>query len=174
MSLIHKKCLVLSVILENKGSGQKSGSIHREAAHQCLFYLTTFNAFMFSRARLLKRLISDSVTFWSGQWITLHQDHQRSGPDHLVRPLCRVQVGAPDFHPCDKIISEITTNGSAVLCVRRCMKTFEVEFGPDHKEFSRINPQDTIFTSYVYSPGKTSWKHPKWMFSTCRTVGMVT
>lgn len=35
----------------------------------------------------------------------------------------------------------------------RCIKTFEVEFSSDYKEFSRINHQDTIFTSYVYSPG---------------------
>ncbi|KAA8592734.1 hypothetical protein FQN60_018189 [Etheostoma spectabile] len=34
----------------------------------------------------------------------------------------------------------------------KCIKTFEVEFSTDHKEFSRINTQDTIFTSYVYSP----------------------
>ncbi|KAK5871312.1 hypothetical protein PBY51_004199 [Eleginops maclovinus] len=34
----------------------------------------------------------------------------------------------------------------------KCIKTFEVEFSPGHKEFSRINTQDTIFTSYVYSP----------------------
>ncbi|XP_034068644.1 alpha-L-iduronidase isoform X1 [Gymnodraco acuticeps] len=34
----------------------------------------------------------------------------------------------------------------------KCIKTFEVEFSPDHEEFSRINTQNTIFTSYVYSP----------------------
>lgn len=43
------------------------------------------------------------------------------------------------------------------LCICRCIKTFEVEFRPEHKEFSRINPQNTIFTSYVYSPGKNSF-----------------
>uniref|UniRef100_A0AAQ4R4X6 Alpha-L-iduronidase n=1 Tax=Gasterosteus aculeatus aculeatus TaxID=481459 RepID=A0AAQ4R4X6_GASAC len=36
----------------------------------------------------------------------------------------------------------------------KCIKTFEVEFSKDDKECSRINTQDTIFTSYVYSPGK--------------------
>ncbi|XP_067378044.1 alpha-L-iduronidase [Channa argus] len=34
----------------------------------------------------------------------------------------------------------------------KCIKSFEVEFSTDHKTFSRINSQDTIFTSYVYSP----------------------
>lgn len=34
----------------------------------------------------------------------------------------------------------------------KCIKTFEVEFSTDHKEFSRINTPNTIFNSYVYSP----------------------
>ncbi|XP_041792468.1 alpha-L-iduronidase isoform X2 [Chelmon rostratus] len=34
----------------------------------------------------------------------------------------------------------------------KCIKTFEVEFSSDQQQFSRINDQDTIFTSYVYSP----------------------
>lgn len=34
----------------------------------------------------------------------------------------------------------------------KCIKTYEVEFSPEHKKFSRINAQDTIFTSHVYSP----------------------
>ncbi|KAM4617057.1 alpha-L-iduronidase [Polymixia lowei] len=34
----------------------------------------------------------------------------------------------------------------------KCIKTFEVEFSKDHNKFHRINTQDTIFTSYVYSP----------------------
>lgn len=38
-------------------------------------------------------------------------------------------------------------------CVNsKCMKTFEVEFSSDQKDFRRINTQDTIFTSYVFSP----------------------
>lgn len=44
----------------------------------------------------------------------------------------------------------------SVLC--RCLKTFEVEFSTDNKEFSRINARDTIFTSYVFSPGNSSLK----------------
>lgn len=40
----------------------------------------------------------------------------------------------------------------SLLC--RCIKTFEVEFSKeDQNEFSRINNRDTIFTSYVFSPG---------------------
>ncbi|CAJ1068157.1 alpha-L-iduronidase [Xyrichtys novacula] len=34
----------------------------------------------------------------------------------------------------------------------KCIKTYEVEFSMDRNEFSRINTQDTIFTSYVFSP----------------------
>ncbi|XP_056146340.1 alpha-L-iduronidase isoform X2 [Lampris incognitus] len=34
----------------------------------------------------------------------------------------------------------------------KCIKSFEVDFSKDNKEFCRINTQDTIFTSYVYSP----------------------
>lgn len=38
-------------------------------------------------------------------------------------------------------------------CVNsKCIKTFEVEFSTDQKDFRRINTQDTIFTSYVHSP----------------------
>lgn len=49
----------------------------------------------------------------------------------------------------------------------RCIKTFEVEFSPDHKEFSRINHQDTIFTSYVYSPGKALSRATNRSFLAC-------
>lgn len=34
----------------------------------------------------------------------------------------------------------------------KCIKTYEVEFSKDQKEFSRINTRDVIFTSYVFSP----------------------
>uniref|UniRef100_A0A7N8YB58 Alpha-L-iduronidase n=1 Tax=Mastacembelus armatus TaxID=205130 RepID=A0A7N8YB58_9TELE len=53
------------------------------------------------------------------------------------------------------------TNGQVLIvwsdhCVdTKCIKTYEVEFSTDHENFSRINTQDTIFTSYVYSPGKS-------------------
>lgn len=40
------------------------------------------------------------------------------------------------------------------LYTSRCIKTFEVEFSADSIEFKRINVQDTVFTSHVYSPGK--------------------
>lgn len=46
----------------------------------------------------------------------------------------------------------LNLNGS--LYIFRCIKTFEVEFSKDQTEFQRINTKDTIFTSYVYSPGK--------------------
>lgn len=53
------------------------------------------------------------------------------------------------------------------LCVCRCIKTFEVEFCSDQTEFSRINPQDTIFTSYVHSPGENDSKEQQnWIMFT--------
>uniref|UniRef100_A0A8C3RZY8 Alpha-L-iduronidase n=1 Tax=Chelydra serpentina TaxID=8475 RepID=A0A8C3RZY8_CHESE len=36
----------------------------------------------------------------------------------------------------------------------KCLKTFEVEFSSDRKAYRRINARDTIFTLWVYSPGK--------------------
>uniref|UniRef100_A0A674K0R2 Alpha-L-iduronidase n=1 Tax=Terrapene triunguis TaxID=2587831 RepID=A0A674K0R2_9SAUR len=42
-------------------------------------------------------------------------------------------------------------------CVNsKCLKTFEVEFSSDGKAYRRINARDTIFTLWVYSPGKAS------------------
>ncbi|XP_057688975.1 alpha-L-iduronidase isoform X2 [Corythoichthys intestinalis] len=35
----------------------------------------------------------------------------------------------------------------------KCIQTFEVEFSSSQKGFSRINSHNTIFTSFVYSPG---------------------
>ncbi|XP_077571474.1 alpha-L-iduronidase [Stigmatopora nigra] len=35
----------------------------------------------------------------------------------------------------------------------KCIQTFEVEFSSIHKDFRRINSHNTIFTSFVYSPG---------------------
>lgn len=53
------------------------------------------------------------------------------------------------------------------LCICRCIKTFEVEFCSDQTEFSRINPQDTIFTSYVHSPGENDSKEQQnWIMFT--------
>ncbi|XP_055554617.1 alpha-L-iduronidase isoform X3 [Falco cherrug] len=41
-------------------------------------------------------------------------------------------------------------------CVNsKCIKTFEVEFSPDGKAYQRINAKDTIFTLWVYSPGRS-------------------
>ncbi|KAM9393941.1 alpha-L-iduronidase [Pholidichthys leucotaenia] len=34
----------------------------------------------------------------------------------------------------------------------KCIKTYEVELSTDFKVFSKINPKNTIFTSYVFSP----------------------
>lgn len=62
---------------------------------------------------------------------------------------CFLMVGNSKGNNC----SDLKSNRFAFMSCR-CIKTFEVEFSSDHKEFSRINHQDTIFTSYVYSPGK--------------------
>jgi len=44
---------------------------------------------------------------------------------------------------------------SSLFFFSRCIKTFEVQFSPDGKAYQRINAKDTIFTLWVYSPGKT-------------------
>lgn len=36
----------------------------------------------------------------------------------------------------------------------RCLKTFEVEFSQDGRTYQRINVRDTVFTLWIYSPGK--------------------
>uniref|UniRef100_A0A8C8RJR2 Alpha-L-iduronidase n=1 Tax=Pelusios castaneus TaxID=367368 RepID=A0A8C8RJR2_9SAUR len=36
----------------------------------------------------------------------------------------------------------------------KCLKTFEVEFSHDGKTYQRINVRDTVFTLWIYSPGK--------------------
>uniref|UniRef100_A0A452HH62 Uncharacterized protein n=1 Tax=Gopherus agassizii TaxID=38772 RepID=A0A452HH62_9SAUR len=36
----------------------------------------------------------------------------------------------------------------------KCLKTFEVEFSSDGKAYRRINARNTIFTLWIYSPGK--------------------
>ncbi|RVE68609.1 hypothetical protein OJAV_G00093360 [Oryzias javanicus] len=64
------------------------------------------------------------------------------------------------IHVCAKQKNHQTkiTKGQVLVvwsdhCVNsRCIKTFEVEFSADGKEFKRVNSEDTIFTSFVYAP----------------------
>ncbi|KAM4576977.1 alpha-L-iduronidase isoform 1-T1 [Odontesthes bonariensis] len=79
-----------------------------------------------------------------------------SVPSVLLIHVCAQPKSVPDQVNGLRFI-RITKGQVLILwsdhCVdSRCIKTFEVEFSADDKEFSRINNQDTIFTSYVYSP----------------------
>ncbi|KAM6931295.1 alpha-L-iduronidase [Xenentodon cancila] len=77
-------------------------------------------------------------------------------PSVLLIHVCAQPEAAPDQVTGLRFIR--ITKGQVLIvwsdhCVdSRCLKTFEVEFSTDNKEFNRINPQDTVFTSYVYSP----------------------
>uniref|UniRef100_A0A667Z4U7 Alpha-L-iduronidase n=1 Tax=Myripristis murdjan TaxID=586833 RepID=A0A667Z4U7_9TELE len=75
-----------------------------------------------------------------------------SVPSVLLVHVCSQPKEVPDQVSTTKLEPVMNLNGS--LCIFRCIKTFEVEFSKDQTEFQRINTKDTIFTSYVYSPGK--------------------
>ncbi|XP_067409489.1 alpha-L-iduronidase isoform X2 [Emydura macquarii macquarii] len=38
----------------------------------------------------------------------------------------------------------------------KCLKTFEVEFSQDGRTYQRINVRDTVFTLWIYSPGRNT------------------
>ncbi|XP_012707580.3 alpha-L-iduronidase [Fundulus heteroclitus] len=77
-------------------------------------------------------------------------------PSVLLVHVCAQPDAAPDQVNGLRFIR--ITKGQVLIiwsdhCVgSKCIQTFEVEFSTAQKEFSRINAQDTIFTSYVYSP----------------------
>ncbi|KAM3867981.1 alpha-L-iduronidase [Diretmus argenteus] len=97
----------------------------------------------------------------SGPWPvptgdTLTLKAKLSVPSVLLIHVCSQPKATPDQVNGLRFIR--ITKGQVLIvwsdhCVdSKCIKTFEVEFSKDHKEFHRINTQDTIFTSYVYSP----------------------
>ncbi|XP_017269987.1 alpha-L-iduronidase [Kryptolebias marmoratus] len=77
-------------------------------------------------------------------------------PSVLLIHVCSLPKAAPDQVNGLRFIG--ITKGQVLVvwsdhCVdSRCIKTFEVEFSADQREFRRINSPDTIFTFYVYSP----------------------
>ncbi|KAG8012247.1 Alpha-L-iduronidase [Nibea albiflora] len=87
---------------------------------------------------------------------TLTLKARLSVPSVLLVHVCARPKAVPDQVNGLRFIG--ITKGQVLIiwsdhCVdSKCMKTFEVEFSADQKEFSRINAQDTIFTSHVYSP----------------------
>uniref|UniRef100_A0A671UD59 Alpha-L-iduronidase n=1 Tax=Sparus aurata TaxID=8175 RepID=A0A671UD59_SPAAU len=85
---------------------------------------------------------------------TLTLKAELSLPSVLLVHVCARPKAAPD----QVRTNECVAASDEFLCVCRCIKTFEVEFSSDQTEFSRINPQDTIFTSYVHSPGENDSK----------------
>ncbi|KAE8292549.1 Alpha-L-iduronidase [Larimichthys crocea] len=87
---------------------------------------------------------------------TLTLKARLSVPSVLLVHVCARPKAVPDQVNGLRFIG--ITKGQVLIiwsdhCVdSKCIKTFEVEFSTDQKEFSRINAQDTIFTSHVYSP----------------------
>lgn len=77
-------------------------------------------------------------------------------PSVLLVHVCAQPEAAPDQVNGLRFVR--ITKGQVLVvwsdhCVdSKCIKTFEVEFSADLETFRRVNPQDTIFTSYVYSP----------------------
>ncbi|XP_015230068.1 PREDICTED: alpha-L-iduronidase [Cyprinodon variegatus] len=90
----------------------------------------------------------------SGDTLTLRA--QLSLPSVLLVHVCARPDAAPDQVSGLRFI-RITVGQVLIVwsdrCVgSKCIKTFEVERSADQKVFRRINSQDTIFTSYVFSP----------------------
>ncbi|MBN3310643.1 IDUA iduronidase, partial [Amia calva] len=79
-------------------------------------------------------------------------------PSVLLIHVC-AQPGAPPDQVTGVQFIPVT-NGQVLIgwkdsCVNsRCIKTYEVEFSEDKKTFQRVNERNTIFTLYVYAPGR--------------------
>lgn len=115
----------------------------------------------FPTAEQFRRLRSVQEPRVDGPWEvpagdTLTLKAELSLPSVLLVHVCARPKAAPDQVNGLRFIR--ITKGQVLIvwsdrCVdSKCIKTFEVEFSSDQTEFSRINPQDTIFTSYVHSP----------------------
>ncbi|KAM8761494.1 alpha-L-iduronidase isoform 2-T2 [Acanthopagrus schlegelii] len=115
----------------------------------------------FPTAQQFRRLRSVQEPRVDGPWEvpagdTLTLRAKLSLPSVLLVHVCARPKAAPDQVNGLRFIR--ITKGQVLVvwsdrCVdSKCIKTFEVEFSSDQTEFSRINPQDTIFTSYVHSP----------------------
>ncbi|KAM3610942.1 uncharacterized protein V6R79_010971 [Siganus canaliculatus] len=109
------------------------------------------------------RTVEDPVV--DGPWQvpegdTLTVKVQLALPSVLLVHVCARPRTAPDQVSGLRFIW--VTRGQVLVvwsdhCVdSRCIQTFEVEFCSDLKDFSRINLQDTVFTSFLFSPGKNS------------------
>uniref|UniRef100_A0A3Q3WW67 Uncharacterized protein n=1 Tax=Mola mola TaxID=94237 RepID=A0A3Q3WW67_MOLML len=117
----------------------------------------------FPTAQQLRRLRSAQDPRVDGPWDvpagdTLTLKARLPVPSVLLVHVCARPEAVPDQVSGLRFIG--ITKGQVLVvwsdhCVgSKCIKTFEVEFCPDHGDFSRINPQDTIFTSCVHMPGK--------------------
>lgn len=115
----------------------------------------------FPTAQQFRRLRSVQEPRVDGPWEvpagdTLTLRAKLSLPSVLLVHVCARPKAAPDQVSGLRFIR--ITKGQVLVvwsdrCLdSKCIKTFEVEFSSDQTEFSRINPQDTIFTSYVHSP----------------------
>ncbi|XP_051498933.1 alpha-L-iduronidase isoform X2 [Apus apus] len=92
-----------------------------------------------------------------GGILTLKQD--LPVPSVFLIHICARPRSVPDQVTGVRLIP--LTKGQVIVlwddgCVNsKCIKTFEVEFSPDGKAYQRINAKDTIFTLWVYSPGRS-------------------
>lgn len=112
-------------------------------------------------AEQFRRLRSVQDPHVDGPWEvpagdTLTLKAKLSVPSVLLIHVCALPKAVPDQVNGLRFIR--ITKGQVLIvwsdhCVdSKCIRTFEVEFSTDDKEFSRINTQDTIFTCCVYSP----------------------
>ncbi|XP_041855329.1 alpha-L-iduronidase isoform X2 [Melanotaenia boesemani] len=115
----------------------------------------------FPTAQQFRRLRSVEDPRTDGPWKvpvgnSLTLKSKLSVPSILLIHVCAQPKAVPDQVNGLRFIK--ITKGQVLIvwsdkCIdSRCIKTFEVEFSTDTKEFTRINTQDTIFTSYVFSP----------------------
>ncbi|XP_075960916.1 alpha-L-iduronidase isoform X2 [Anarhichas minor] len=112
-------------------------------------------------AEQFRRLRSVQDPHVEGPWEvpaadTLTLKAKLSVPSVLLVHVCAQPKAEPDqingLHFIRITIGQVLIVWSDHCVDSKCIKTFEVEFSTDNKEFNRINTQDTIFTSYVYSP----------------------
>lgn len=151
-------------------------SLRGLAAHEGLVYVTYYmdnnvtNPYQmwqsmsrpdFPTAEQFRRLRSLQDPRTDGPWDvpagdTLTLKARLPVPSVLLIHVCARPKAGPDQVSTLRFIR--ITQGQVLVvwsdhCVNsKCIKTFEVEFSTDQKDFRRINTQDTIFTSYVYSP----------------------
>ncbi|KAJ8397109.1 hypothetical protein AAFF_G00009630 [Aldrovandia affinis] len=99
-------------------------------------------------------LVVGPLPFPSGGRLTLKAE--LPVPSVLLIHVCAQPTAKPDQVNGLRFIA--VTRGQVMIiwndhCVNsKCIITYEVEFSNGQNKFQRINPRDTIFTSYVFAP----------------------